>query len=389
MSLSKPLDPRTRWPRGRVIEKRVEEPGFRVRIWRMAWDGQGHMVALETPEGAVWRYAYDPLGRRIARAAKAGPAYAYQWEGDRLIAEAPMTADGAVAWDQARHWVYDPGSFRPLAQAQGEDLHSTFTAHTGTPRKLFSEDGERFAWKAEWDLWGDIAQLRRKAANDDAPPVDCPIRFQGQWYDAESGLHYNRFRYYDTDAMQYLSPDPIGLAGGVRPQGYVGDPNVGIDPLGLSGLTPGDFGLGTVSEDPVLHRLWTDAMKDAATSRRSNGYTRLLETYSQGGTPTTRQLEEAFGAVNQRFMNSAREAGYTVAEVHHWNFNKGSYPTQIVDPRHLVPVADRNTHEAIHRATTSDPGNIWKEPIADRHVIPIRNFSTPLPDNYFSTPGCK
>lgn len=144
-----------------------------------------------------------------------------------------MTADGAVAWDQARHWVYDPGSFRPLAQTQGEDLHYIVTDHIGTPRELFSEDGERVDWKAEWDLWGDIAQLRRKAANDDAPPVDCPIRFQGQWYDAESGLHYNRFRYYDTDAMQYLSPDPIGLAGGVRPQGYVDEPNGVVDPLGL------------------------------------------------------------------------------------------------------------------------------------------------------------
>ena len=57
------------------------------------------------------------LNRRIARASDAGTAYAYQWEGDRLIAEAPMTADGAVAWDRARHWVYEPGSFRPLAQA--------------------------------------------------------------------------------------------------------------------------------------------------------------------------------------------------------------------------------------------------------------------------------
>ena len=173
------------------------------------------------------------LNRRIARASDAGTAYAYQWEGDRLIAEAPMTADGAVAWDQARHWVYEPGSFRPLAQAAGEDLHYIVTDHIGTPRELFSEDGARVDWRAEWSLWGDLAELKRKAANDDAAPVDCPIRFQGQWYDAESGLHYNRFRYYDADAMQYLSPDPIGLAGGVRPQGYVGNPNGWVDPLGL------------------------------------------------------------------------------------------------------------------------------------------------------------
>ncbi|MFQ6553050.1 RHS repeat-associated core domain-containing protein [Aestuariibius insulae] len=61
------------------------------------------------------------------------------------------------------------------------------------------------------------------------------MRFQGQWEDEESGLHYNRFRYYDPEATQYLSPGPIGLAGGVRPQGYVADPNGWVDPLGLAG----------------------------------------------------------------------------------------------------------------------------------------------------------
>ncbi|RJE85363.1 RHS repeat-associated core domain-containing protein [Paracoccus onubensis] len=375
---------------GRVIEKRVEEPGFRPRVWKMAWDGRDQLAAVETPDGTIWRYAYDPLGRRVARNAS-GQGYAYQWEGDQLIAEAPMTADGMVAWDQARHWIYEPGSFRPLAQVDGETLHYVVTDHLGTPRELLSEDGTEVAWRAELGLWGELSELRlpRRAANDDAPPTDCPIRFQGQWYDAESGLHYNRFRYYDPDAMQYLSPDPIGLAGGVRPQGYVTDPNESVDPLGLAPITPGDFGLGTITDDPVLHRLWTDAMKDAASSRRSNGYSRLLDIYSNGQTPTTKQLESAFGAVNQRFMKAARSAGYTVAQVHHWNYNKGSFPTQIVDPRHLVPTPSRQVHEDIHRATTSNTSNIWKGPIANQHRIIIPDHSTPLPPDYFKPGSCK
>ena len=220
---------------GRVIEKRVEENGFRPRVWRMAWDGLSQLVALETPEGEIWHYAYDPLGRRVARLLDGNGGVAYQWEGDRLIAEAPMTASGEVCWGNARHWVYEADSFRPLAQIENGILHYIVTDHLGTPRELFSEDGEQINWRAELSLWGEMAGHRRpKAANDDVPPISCPIRFQGQWHDPESGLHYNRFRYYDAEATQYLSPDPIGLEGGLRPQAYVADPNGWVDPLGLS-----------------------------------------------------------------------------------------------------------------------------------------------------------
>lgn len=64
-------------------------------------------------------------------------------------------------------------------------------------------------------------------------PCECPIRFQGQWADAESGLYYNRYRFYDPLAEQYLSPDPTGLHGGMRPQGYAPNALVDIDPFGL------------------------------------------------------------------------------------------------------------------------------------------------------------
>ena len=230
---------------GRVIEKRVEEPGFRPRIWRMAWNGEDRLVRLETPDGAVWAYAYDPLGRRIRRlklvagakdenrGTPPGGGFAYQWDGDQIVAEAPIYADGTVAWDRAEAWVYEPGSFCPLAKLQGEDLYYVVTDHIGTPRELISEDGTRTAWRARLGLWGETEALTRRAANDNTAP-DCPIRFQGQWFDEESGLHYNRFRYYDPEAGQYLSPDPIGLAGGSRPQAYVADTVSSVDPLGLN-----------------------------------------------------------------------------------------------------------------------------------------------------------
>ncbi|MFP1814032.1 RHS repeat-associated core domain-containing protein, partial [Lonsdalea quercina] len=69
------------------------------------------------------------------------------------------------------------------------------------------------------------------AANEE---VYCELRYQGQIYDAETGLYYNRHRYYAADSGQYISPDPIGLAGGLRPQGYVHNPLEWVDPLGLA-----------------------------------------------------------------------------------------------------------------------------------------------------------
>ena len=256
---------------GRVIEKRHEEPGFRPRIWRMEWDAHDRLIRLVAPDGTIWRYDYDALGRRVRRLrvleggkrasrlraaddwslpADDGPesapppepegdpalrrmGSAYQWDGNRIAAEAPIYADGTTGWDRAEHWIYEPGTFRPMARVHDGEIAHVVTDHMGTPRELISGDGKRVLWRAELTLWGRLDRVEQ-AANDNEAPTHCPIRFQGQWEDAESGLYYNHHRYYDPDATQYLSPDPIGLLGGIRPQGYVADPNGWVDPLGLA-----------------------------------------------------------------------------------------------------------------------------------------------------------
>ncbi|WP_233981384.1 RHS repeat-associated core domain-containing protein, partial [Pectobacterium versatile] len=94
-------------------------------------------------------------------------------------------------------------------------------------------------WRGEQGLWGAHREERRPiplrrylgdAANEE---VYCELRYQGQLYDAETGLYYNRHRYYDAESGQYLSPDPIGLLGGNRPQAYVHNPLEWVDPFGL------------------------------------------------------------------------------------------------------------------------------------------------------------
>ncbi|MEK4424994.1 RHS repeat-associated core domain-containing protein [Solibacillus sp. FSL K6-1523] len=69
-----------------------------------------------------------------------------------------------------------------------------------------------------------------------------PFRYQGQYDEVEIGLYYNRFRYYDPEQGNYTQIDPIGLAGG-NPTlyGYVGDPNIKVDPFGLAPWKNGQF----------------------------------------------------------------------------------------------------------------------------------------------------
>lgn len=75
-----------------------------------------------------------------------------------------------------------------------------------------------------------------EAANESlyAEPIELNLRFQGQYYDEETGLHYNRFRYYDPDVGRFVSQDPIGLEGGENLYQYAPNPSGWSDPLGLS-----------------------------------------------------------------------------------------------------------------------------------------------------------
>ncbi|WP_240346862.1 RHS repeat domain-containing protein, partial [Pectobacterium brasiliense] len=233
---------------GRLAVKRETRPGFRPKETYFDWDVQDRLVRVSLPDGARWRYRYDAFGRRVSKvregqvpSAQAVERVAYRWDGDQLIGQQQYRADGSAAREV--QWVYEPGSFRPLAQveAQGDStqLHYIVTDLTGTARELCSEEGE-VRWRGEQGLWGAHREERRPiplrrylgdAANEE---VYCELRYQGQLFDAETGLYYNRHRYYDAESGQYLSPDPIGLAGGLRPQGYVHNPLEWVDPLGLT-----------------------------------------------------------------------------------------------------------------------------------------------------------
>jgi RHS repeat-associated protein len=95
---------------------------------------------------------------------------------------------------------------------------------------MFDQTGAQ-TWSGELSIWGEL-RLDLGAA------WDGPVRWPGQYEDAETGLYYNRYRYYDPEAGQYVSQDPIGLLGGDQPYSYVSDPLVEIDPYGLIKAPP-------------------------------------------------------------------------------------------------------------------------------------------------------
>ncbi|QOH37730.1 RHS repeat-associated core domain protein [Burkholderia cepacia] len=107
--------------------------------------------------------------------------------------------------DKVVTYVRHPDHSGPLSRyADGRAWHYV-TDHLGTPQELY-DDRKEIVWAADLSAYGCV---RREIASS----VDNPIRFPGQYYDAESGLHYNRFRYYDPASGRYVSQDPIGFLG--------------------------------------------------------------------------------------------------------------------------------------------------------------------------------
>lgn len=86
-----------------------------------------------------------------------------------------------------------------------------------------------------------------------APLSDCPFRYQRQYEDTETGLYYNRFRYYSAEEGVYISQDPIGLAGGMpNMYSYVHDSNAFIDPFGLNSILSDNFDAGQLGEKTLV-----------------------------------------------------------------------------------------------------------------------------------------
>jgi RHS repeat-associated protein len=255
--------------------------------WQYEYDAEGHLIRKEHVSGDVWKYewndagmltrvtrpdkeevsfSYDALGRRLSKQFK-NTITKFVWDGNvplhewkenavtgKVLGSLEINEDGDLSGSLnsgledsfsspsgqssetkignevrggAVTWLFDTDSFAPAAKIKNGKIYSIVTDHLGTPGQMYKEDGELF-WEAELDSYGKVRVEKGELSS-------CPFRYQGQYEDVETGLYYNRFRYYSAEEGMYVSQDPIGLKGGLTVlYSYVKDTNIWIDEFGLA-----------------------------------------------------------------------------------------------------------------------------------------------------------
>ncbi len=190
-------------------------------------------------------YSYDPFGKRLSKTVN-GQTTFYFYAQEGLVAE--LNTSGQIQ----SQYGYEPGNenkttwgTNPVFIQQGTGTNSQLgfyqNDHLGTPQQIINVSG-KILWQASYSPFGEAEIQIEQIKNN--------LRLAGQYYDAETNLHYNYHRYYDPQLGRYISQDPIGLAGGVNGYIYVYNNPLGlIDPLGLCAYGDGSC-IDYCSTDP-------------------------------------------------------------------------------------------------------------------------------------------
>lgn len=225
---------------GRITLRQKTRLSRKPDTWRYEWDAEDRLTSVTTPDGTRWRYRYDPLGRRTGKQRLAP-------DGESVLEQVDFTWDGTTLCEQTTSspsvpnpvtLTWDHQGLHPLSQteritasdAPQNEIDSRFFAMVtdlvGTPTELIDEAGD-MAWRTRSTLWGTTAWAADSTTY-------TPLRFPGQYFDPETGLHYNYFRHYDPETARYITPDPLGLIPADNPVTYVPNPFGWVDPLGLA-----------------------------------------------------------------------------------------------------------------------------------------------------------
>lgn len=207
------------------------------------YDAQGRLAEVKIGSDAVAQYRYNALGQRTHKiTGTATTTFLYSPDG-QLLGETRYSTNGAKLSSQFYLWLdsLPLGGISLTYDAQGGIASSSafylHADHLNTPRLATSQTGNEI-WRWKSDAFGVGAAVGTTTIN---------LRFPGQYYDSESGLHYNYFRDYDPQTGRYVESDPIGLNGGLNTYGYVkGNPLTYSDPHGLNPGTAAGAGIGTM-----------------------------------------------------------------------------------------------------------------------------------------------
>lgn len=273
----------------RLKEKHVDTGGG-TEVWRYAWDGRGLLYRVTRPDGNVVENVYDSYARRIQKRglSKHGAVLSvvrYVWDGEHVVHELHQSANdsgklavvntssssgggpGAAArrsgWNALggevlpspvrceKTYVFAPESLQPLAHRVSTSLSDApspldgqwvhyLEGNAGTPELLVAGDGRILA-RLDSRAFGRVTYDAGSYSSDAANATD--LRFYGHIEDPETGLFYNRYRHYDPDTGRYLSPEPLGLMGGLSPFGYAANDPIGmVDPDGLAVISTAHAG---------------------------------------------------------------------------------------------------------------------------------------------------
>ena len=234
----------TQHPNHEVSEESGTHIAWQTGDYAYEWYGNGMLKEVRLPYGKTVSFEYDALGRRTAKLFN-GHVFRYLWDGNVMVQEwqyeekdrpqhsidefGRIRMQGEEPVENLVTWVYEEGSYVPVAKIQNGERYTIISDYMGRPVEAYNSYGN-VVWQVDYDIYGDLRNI--KGIRD-----FIPFRQLGQYEDDETRLYYNRFRYYDPRIGNYISQDPIRLMGN-NPTlyGYVGDSNQGIDIFGLSGV---------------------------------------------------------------------------------------------------------------------------------------------------------
>ena len=187
--------------------------------WNFTWNALGQLEAV-AKNGVTTSFGYDGLGRRVRKTTN-GITTRFLYDGDNIVAQLDAAGQPVLEFS------YYPGVDHPHAVRQtstGRLLYYV-TAQPGHVVALVDRNNQ-IANSYEYTPFGVVLSASEQVAQ--------PFRFGARELDSETGLYYNRARYYDPALGRFISEDPIGLAGGVNQYAYAGnDPVNNTDPTGL------------------------------------------------------------------------------------------------------------------------------------------------------------